>query len=86
MRNMQLAIGVVLLAGIAAASPARADVEYPWCIQDAEFGYPGDCSYQTREQCLVSVSGRKGYCGQNPRLQLNRPAQPSPRGRRAAPY
>ena len=86
MRKTQLALGVIILAGVAGACPARANDEYPWCIADSEYGYPGDCAYQTREQCLLSVSGRKGYCDVNPRFVLGRSSQhPTPRGRGAPP-
>jgi hypothetical protein len=85
MRKTQLALGVIILAGVAGTCPAQADS--PWCIADSEFGYPGDCSYQTREQCLFSVSGRKGYCLENPRFILrSSPQQTAPRGRRGSPY
>ena len=85
MRKTQLALGAIILAGVAGTSPARADS--PWCIADSEFGYPGDCSYQTRGQCLFSVSGRKGYCLENPRFILGSPPQQlAPRGRRGSPY
>ena len=86
MRKTQLALGVVILAGVAGTCPAWADYDYPWCITDSEYGYPGDCSYQTRQQCLLSASGRKGYCGENPRFIVGRsPQQPAPRRRRISP-
>jgi Protein of unknown function (DUF3551) len=86
MRKTQLALGIIILAGVAGTCPARADYDYPWCINDAEYGYPGDRAYQTREQCLLSVSGRKGYCGANPRFLFRGPAQqPAPSGRRGLP-
>lgn len=87
MRKTQLALGVIILAGVAGTCAARADYDYPWCINDSEFGYPGDCSYQTREQCLLSASGRKGDCGQNPRfVHRSSPQQSAPRGRRGSPH
>src|SRR6267154_4995382 len=43
-------------AGSASASPVSYD--YPWCVMGGELGYSGDCSYQTRAQCLASASGR----------------------------
>jgi hypothetical protein len=86
MRKTQLALGVIILAGVAGTCPARADVDYPWCIADSEYGYPGDCSYQTRQQCLLSVSGRKGDCAENPRfVPRSSPQQPAPRRRRISP-
>ena len=81
MRRAQLALAALaatVLAGIAGIGPARADIDYPWCIQNGDFGYPGDCAYQTREQCLTSASGRKGYCGENPRFLFRKPAQQPP--------
>lgn len=83
MRKAQFVLGVIVLAGLVDMKPARAD--YRWCIQDSEFGYPGDCAYQTREQCLASVSGRKGYCGENPSVLFRPPPQPAPRGRYVSP-
>ena len=76
MRKAQFVLGTVVFVWLAGGGPARADYDYPWCIQDAEYGYPGDCSYQTRAQCLQSVSGQQGSCGENPRFVLNRPPQP----------
>jgi hypothetical protein len=74
MRTM-LAILVLLAAGTAAnagsASPVSYD--YPWCVKGGELGYSGDCSYQTRAQCLASASGRWNlYCDVNRRLLFER--------------
>jgi Protein of unknown function (DUF3551) len=58
-------------AGSASASPVSYD--YPWCVMGGELGYSGDCSYQTRSQCLASASGRWNlYCDVNPRLLFER--------------
>jgi hypothetical protein len=85
MRKTQFVFGATVLLWLAGGGPGRAD--YAWCIQDAEYGYPGDCSYQTREQCLASVSGRKGSCAQNPANAVTRtPPQPALRGRRGPSY
>jgi len=83
MRKMQFVLGAMVLAWLSGGSPARAD--YAWCIQDSEFGYPGDCSYQTREQCLLSVSGRKGACAQNPAMFTRPSPTPALRGRYVPP-
>ncbi len=73
-----LASGTALTAG--AASPAAAgpvspvSYEYPWCIYGGQLGFSGDCSYQTREQCLASQSGRWNlYCDINRRLRFEQP-------------
>jgi len=87
MHKTQIALGIIVLMWLAGGRPARADYDYPWCIQQGEYGFPGYCSYQTREQCLASVSGRKGYCAQNPAYMVTRPElYPAPRGRRAPSY
>jgi hypothetical protein len=69
MRNAKWAMLVLLAAGaatMAAPAPAAAG-DYPWCIQGDEVGYPGECSYYTYAQCMASASGRRVYCGINPR-------------------
>ena len=76
MRKAQFVLGTIVFAGLLGSEPAR------WCIQNSEAGYPGDCAYQTREQCLASLSGRKGDYGENPSTLFGRPPQRSaPRGR-----
>ncbi|MGY4370542.1 hypothetical protein ACVW1A_006607 [Bradyrhizobium sp. LB1.3] len=47
--------------------PAAHAQNYRWCVQGKGVGYPGDCSYSTRAQCLASASGRNVGCGINPR-------------------
>ena len=63
------AAGTAAIAG--PASPVSYD--YPWCICGGELGYSGDCSYETRAQCLASASGRTIlYCDVNRRLVFER--------------
>ena len=64
-----LAPGTAAIAG--SASPVSYD--YPWCVYGGELGYSGDCSYETRAQCLASASGRWNlYCDVNRRLRFER--------------
>ena len=77
MGKAQFVLGTIVLVWLAGGSPARADYDYAWCIQNSEYGYPGDCSYQTYAQCQASASGRNLYCNVNPRAALNQ----QPRGR-----
>ena len=73
MRNAKLAMLVLLAAGSATMSgptPAAA-YDYPYCVQGRGVGIPGDCSYQTYQQCMASASGRGVYCNVNPRAALN---------------
>ena len=74
MRTM-LAILALLAAGTAAIAGSASPVsyDYPWCVMGGELGYSGDCSYQTRAQCLASASGRWNlYCDVNRRLLFER--------------
>ena len=68
MRKTILAGMTILAGGIAtlAGSAPAAAIDYPWCVQGREIGYPGDCSYATYAQCQASASGRYAYCAQNP--------------------
>jgi hypothetical protein len=77
MRTTALAL-LILLGSLAAA---HADHDYPWCVVGEELGWPGECMYETREQCLASASGRwNTMCDINPRvrfkLQEQQQAQP----------
>ena len=70
MRTM-LALFALLAAGTAASAGSSLPVsyDYPWCVYGGELGYSGDCSYETREQCLASASGRSNViCKENRRL------------------
>ena len=74
MRTM-LAILALIAAGTAAIAGSASPVsyDYPWCVMGGELGYSGDCSYQTRAQCLASASGRWNlYCDVNRRLLFQR--------------
>jgi hypothetical protein len=74
MRTM-LAILALLATGTAATAGSVSPVsyDYPWCVMGGELGYSGDCSYETRTQCLASASGRWNlYCDVNRRLLFER--------------
>jgi Protein of unknown function (DUF3551) len=50
----------------AMSTPARAEIQYPWC---AVYGMAGDlgtnCGFSTLEQCRATVSGIGGSCEPN---------------------
>jgi hypothetical protein len=76
---MRILTFVTLLAtallGVIQPGMAR---EYPWC---ANYGpSTRNCGFVSFEQCLATISGRGGYCAQNPLYQ-----GPQPRSRRQ-PY
>ncbi|WP_414645611.1 DUF3551 domain-containing protein [Bradyrhizobium sp. 6(2017)] len=78
-----LVLATMTLAGAASVTPASADpYDYPWCAQGPSLGYPGECAYQTYDQCLASVSGRYLACGENPRFLFRPQLQAEPRPHR----
>ena len=85
MRKTILA-GMTILAGaiatLAGSAPAAA-IDYPWCVQGKEVGYPGDCSYTTYAQCQASASGRYASCGVNPIIAFRQQQQVQTRRARA---
>jgi Protein of unknown function (DUF3551) len=78
-----LALAAVGAGTVAGSAPAAA-YDYPWCAQGKGYGIPGECAYQTYEQCRLSVSGRDLYCAVNPRAAFDR--QPLRRERRQRNY
>jgi hypothetical protein len=79
-------VAVALLGGLKEAS-AQGTYSYPWCSIDSggasgRSGGSPSCAYDTREQCVATMSGIGGYCVTNP--QYRAPAAPSPRHRQRA--
>ncbi|HWW50053.1 MAG TPA: DUF3551 domain-containing protein [Xanthobacteraceae bacterium] len=74
MRQIMFALAVVggvsAVATMANVSPAEAR-DFPYCLQGDGYGIPGDCSYDTYEQCRASASGRRAYCDINPRYAFS---------------
>lgn len=67
MKNVAFAI---IVAGTAMMGSSQSAVayDYPYCLQGRGIGIPGECLYQTYEQCLASASGRALTCNINPRV------------------
>ena len=63
MRMSFLAAFAALVVG-ASATPASAAISYPWCARYASSG--GECSFNTYEQCMATLSGIGGVCTGNP--------------------
>ncbi|MBR0856025.1 DUF3551 domain-containing protein [Bradyrhizobium liaoningense] len=77
-----LVLSALLAAGTAAIAGPVSPVsyDYPWCVYGGELGISGDCSYQTREQCLASASGRSNViCKENRRLLFQQQNMQPPR-------
>jgi len=65
-RMMLAAFAVLVASALGAASDARADVEYRYCLVPSLFTV-GTCTYATYEQCAATASGNVGFCARNPR-------------------
>jgi len=67
MRRLLLAaLSVSVLASIGSVSPAAAARDR-YCLQGRHWGFPGNCQFSNRSQCLASASGTGARCGLNPR-------------------
>ena len=67
MRRLLLAaLSVSVLASIGSVSPAAAARDR-YCLQGRHWGFPGNCQFSSRNQCLASASGIGARCGLNPR-------------------
>ena len=77
MRLSFLALAALVIG--ASASPASAAITYPWCTRYANTG--GECSFNTFEQCLATLSGIGGVCTSNPGYTATGPFNAAPRGR-----
>jgi hypothetical protein len=80
MRTVLLAVATGAVASMLNVGAAHAQ-NYPFCVRNG--GGPGDCKYNTYEQCLAAVSGTGGEC--QPNVWLS-PREPAPVvGRRPRP-
>ncbi len=59
------ACSLAALASGFTSSPAQAD-PYRWCADYGGRGGSSNCYFMTWEQCRASISGRGGFCRQNP--------------------
>jgi hypothetical protein len=62
------ATALAAIAGAMAGSAPASAYDYPYCLQGRGIGIPGECSYQTYNQCMGSASGRSLTCNINPRV------------------
>jgi len=68
---MRIAVApfVITLALTLVSAPASAG---KYCLQGADAGYPGNCSFSTYAQCMATASGTNNGCGINPRYAFKR--------------
>jgi hypothetical protein len=62
MRTVLLALATVAAASAFSIGPTHAQ-QYPFCLVDGPG--PGDCKYDTYDQCLATASGTGKYCQPN---------------------
>jgi hypothetical protein len=61
------AVVTVVLIGTFATSPAKAEIDYPWCLTSAQGSI--SCSFTSFEQCRSGGLIAGSFCTQNPRYQ-----------------
>ena len=77
MATMLIAAGWLLIGGNASNAQT-----YPWCaIYNDKYG-AWNCGFVTFEQCLATVRGIGGICGQNPAFQPGLQSRPVSKVRR----
>ncbi|KGJ65299.1 DUF3551 domain-containing protein [Bradyrhizobium diazoefficiens] len=54
------------------SGPAQAAEADRYCLRGRNWGFPGNCQFATRPQCLAAASGTNAYCGINPRYAAPR--------------
>lgn len=77
-------VAMVLAGASALGATSSTARDYPFC-RKGEAG-PGDCKYDTLEQCQEAVSGTAGYCQPNYWLPQAGQGQPELRSRRVQRY
>ncbi len=80
MRTVLLAVATVAAVSTLTIGATQAQ-NYPFCVRNG--GGPGDCKYDTYEQCLAAVSGTGGECQPNYWLPQREAAPPAGRSSRA---
>lgn len=68
-------IATALLLTLSAPASAR---DFPYCLQGGEWGYPGNCQFDSYQQCMVTASGTRAYCDINPVVAFQRQQMPAP--------
>lgn len=59
--------GGLLALSAFAAVPAKAEVVYPWCKDDASAERAQGCGFVTFAQCRATLGTEAGICSPNPR-------------------
>ena len=59
-------LAIAGMAGLTVASPARAEVQYPWCAEYRSAQGGTNCGFVSYRQCMATISGVGGACYRNP--------------------
>jgi len=78
MRTIAIAATTAALVLLSTGS-GHAQTTWPWCATYNDAYGARNCGFATFQQCLATVSGIGGFCGQNP---MFRPDLADPRARR----
>jgi hypothetical protein len=83
MKTTASVLFITLVALLALAPPARAQIYYPWCAQyGGGMGGGGtNCGFSTLAQCQATVSGVGGFCVRNS-FYTGNPDRPVKRARK----
>jgi hypothetical protein len=65
-RFMILASLAVLVSTVQPAAAGK------YCLQGRTWGFPGNCQFSSRRQCMEAASGTSASCGINPRYAHTR--------------
>ena len=58
------AAALVATVALGGSSPARAEIEYPWCaVYKSDLGT--NCGFVSMDQCLAAIFGIGGFCYPN---------------------
>ena len=71
-RTVPMLVPLVTLLAVAFSLPGQAAATDRYCLQGRQWGFPGNCQFATRQQCVAAASGTHAHCGINPRYASSR--------------
>ena len=71
-RSVPMLVLLATFAALTFSATAQTAAQDRYCLRGRHWGFPGNCQFATRPQCLVAASGTNAYCGLNPRYASSR--------------
>jgi hypothetical protein len=71
-RFAQIFMILVSFAAVVSTVQPAAAARSKYCLQNRQWGFPGNCQFATRHQCMAAASGTGATCGINPRYARRR--------------